>query len=120
MKFIADENIDKIIVDYLRKKSERVLYIAEFQKSVSDDEIITIANREKAILLTSDKDFGELIFRQKRVNQGVILIRLAGLSPIRKAKIVSEAIKKYYSQMVNNFTVITPGSIRIRKMPLPK
>ncbi len=115
MRFVADENIDKIIVDYLRKEGYGVIYIAEFKKSISDDEIIHIVNAEKSVLITSDKDFGEIIFRQKRTHYGVILIRLAGLSPIKKAKIVLESIKKYHKYMLKNFVVITPGSVRIRK-----
>ncbi len=115
MKLIADENIDKIIVDFLRREKKEVLYIAEFKKGISDEEIIKIANREKSVLLTCDKDFGEMVFRQKKINEGVILIRLAGLSPLKKAQIVVEAIRNYHREMLKNFTVITPGGIRIRK-----
>jgi predicted nuclease of predicted toxin-antitoxin system len=71
--------------------------------------------QEMAIILTADKDFGELIFRQKRVSMGVILARLAGISPDQKAELVSIAIDQHFSELENAFAVIIPGSIRIRR-----
>ena len=63
MKFLADEGVDKQIVDRLRQDGHSVWYVAEMEPGISDDEVLTIANQENAILLTADKDFGELIFR---------------------------------------------------------
>lgn len=68
-------------------------------------------------MITADKDFGELIFRQGRVNCGVVFIRLAGLSPKNKAEIVKKAVQEYADEMAGNFTVITHGTVRIRKQP---
>jgi len=49
-------------------------------------------------LLTADKDFGELIFRQGMVSSGVVLVRLAGHSPEAKAEILTAAIEEYESE----------------------
>jgi len=78
MKFLADENVDKPIVERLRDDGHIVLYVLEMEPSISDDEVIRRANQEFAFLLTADKDFGELVFRQRRIVYGVVLIRLAG------------------------------------------
>ncbi|MDL1969922.1 MAG: DUF5615 family PIN-like protein [Candidatus Desulfofervidaceae bacterium] len=115
MKFVADENIDKMIVDLLREEGYEVIYIPEISPTISDEEVFRLANKEKALLLTADKDFGELVFRQKIVSYGVILIRLAGLSAKKKAEIVTAAIKHYCHELTCNFTVITQKTIRIRK-----
>ncbi|MGQ9627032.1 MAG: DUF5615 family PIN-like protein [Anaerolineae bacterium] len=88
MKFLADEGVDRQIVERLRENGLSVLYVAEIEPGISDDEVLNQANRETALLLTTDKDFGELVFRQGRVIQGVILIRLAGLSPTYKRNYV--------------------------------
>jgi predicted nuclease of predicted toxin-antitoxin system len=85
------------------------------EPGVSDEAVLDRANREVALLLTADKDFGELVFRQRRVTPGVVLIRLAGLSPTRKADIVTSAINQHTTQLPQAFTVITPGAIRIRQ-----
>ncbi len=66
------------------------------------------------MLLTADKDFGELVFRQRRISLGVILARLFGLSPERKAVIVADAIRKHSEELPHSFVVITPTSVRIR------
>ncbi len=113
MNFLADENIDKQIADCLRLMGHNVEYVAEKDAGISDDEVLEMANEKTALLLTADKDFGELVFRQRRVTS-VVLIRLAGLSPTRKAEIVVSAIKKHGTELKDSFSVITPGSIRIR------
>ena len=115
MNLLADEGIDRQIVDRLRQEGHSVLYIAEMDPGISDDEVLDTANEEEALLLTADKDFGELVYRQHRLILGVILIRLAGLSPSRKAEIVTMAIRQHIAELPNAFTVITPGAIRIRQ-----
>ena len=115
MKFLADENVDKPIVERLRKDGYVVLYVIEMEPSISDDEVIRRANHETALLLTADKNFGELVFRQGRVVYGVVLIRLSGLSPQHKAKAVAIAIREHADELAQNFTVITPGAVRIRR-----
>jgi len=74
-------------VERLRDDGHTVLYVLEMEPSISDDEVIRRANQEFALLLTADKDFGELVFRQRRIVYGVVLIRLAGLSPQGKAEV---------------------------------
>ena len=115
MKFVADENIDRQIVDRLRQDGHIVMSVAEMDPGISDDVVLDLANQEGSLLLTADKDFGELVFRQHRLMTGVMLIRLAGLSPLRKAETVASAIKKHTTELSNAFAVISPGVIRIRK-----
>jgi predicted nuclease of predicted toxin-antitoxin system len=76
--------------------------------------VLVRANEGEAILLTADRDFGELVFRQCRVTKGVVLIRLAGLLPGTKATIVSGVIRDYETELANAFAVISPGMVRIR------
>ncbi len=62
------------------------------EPSITDDLVLERANERSALLLTADKDFGQLVFQGKRLaTSGVILFRLAGLSGDRKAEIVSDA-----------------------------
>lgn len=114
MNFLADENIDAEIVDHLRNKGYEVEYVLEIAPGVGDKEIISQANKNKSILITSDKDFGELVFRQHSVHNGVILIRLHGMPADKKAEIVLNFVKNYSGKIPNSFSVITKSSIRIR------
>ena len=115
MNFLADENVDKPIVEHLRMDGHVVLYVVEMEPGISDDEVIQRANQGSALLLTADKDFGELVFRQGHIVNGVVLIRLAGLSPQHKAKEVAIAVQEHGDELVQNFTVITRGAVRIRR-----
>jgi hypothetical protein len=66
-------------------------------------------------LLTADKDFGELIFRRKLAHSGVLLIRLAGLSPAAKALTVARAIQEHGQELYRHFGVLTETTLRIRR-----
>jgi predicted nuclease of predicted toxin-antitoxin system len=114
LKFVADESVDFQIVSRLREEGHEVIYIAEAQSGASDNSVLNQANVQQALLLTSDKDFGDLVFRQHRISTGILLIRLAGWPQERKAAMVAEAIRKHGVAMPHAFTVLTPTTIRIR------
>lgn len=114
MNLLCDENIDQQIVDRLRQAHD-VLYVGEMEPGIDDDVVLQRANDHGALLITEDKDFGELVYRQHLIHLGVILIRLHGLAPSTKADIVFDALKRHEAEMPNAFTVITPGVIRIRR-----
>ena len=114
MNFLADENIEAEIVDFLRSNKYEVDYVPEMSPGIVDKEIISQANKNNSILITSDKDFGELVFRQHLVHNGVILIRLHGMTVEKKAEIVLNFVKDYSSKIPNSFSVITKSNIRIR------
>lgn len=114
MNFLADESIDKQIVDILRKEGYAVDYVAEIEPSISDDVVLDMANGKSAVLITADKDFGELVFQKRQISDGVILIRLAGLSLAKKTGVAVSIIKKHINEFKNAFSVITPMGVRIR------
>jgi predicted nuclease of predicted toxin-antitoxin system len=115
MKFLADEGIDEPIVAGLRTEGFDVLYIAELDPGIEDEVILERANFENRVLITQDKDFGELVYRLEQVHSGVILIRLHGLRPETKTEITITALKKAGDKIESAFVVIQPGAIRIRK-----
>ena len=115
MNLVADESVDRQIVERLRHDGHDVLYIAEVEPSISDEAVFDRANDKAALLLTSDKDFGELIFRENRlISDGVVLLRLAGLSAGKKSEIVSDAVREHEAEFPKHFSVVGPGKIRIR------
>ena len=113
MQFVVDESVDRQIVETLRAE-HKVYDISEQNRGVSDDIVLEIALKQKAILITADKDFGDLVFRQRKVTAGVILTRLAGTEFDRKSAIVLEVIQKYKDQMAGKFVVISKNAVRIR------
>ena len=114
MNIVADEGVDRPIVERLRQDGHAVFYVAELAPSISDDTVLQLANTHAAVLLTIDKDFGELVFRLNRVAGGVVLVRLEGLTSDTKARIVANAFRDHETEMLSAFSVIAPGIVRIR------
>lgn len=114
MRLLCDEGVDQQIVEKLREREHNVTYIAEVTPGATDDEVFDQANQAGALLVTTDKDFGELVFRQRRIPHGVLLIRLAGLSQQRKAALVASAVQQYGNELEGAFAVLDPGRVRIR------
>ena len=85
------------------------------EPGVSDAIVLDRANQQAAILVTADKDFGELVYRQGRLHAGVVLLRLAGLSPKMKAVIVCDVLRSRESEVQDAFAVVSPGNVRIRR-----
>ena len=115
MKLLCDEGVQRAIVEHLRREGHDVLYVAELDPGIDDDAVLARAANLNAPLVTTDKDFGELVFRQGVVARGVILIRLVGLSNDSKGRIVAAAVRAHHEEIVGAFTVISPGGVRIRR-----
>jgi predicted nuclease of predicted toxin-antitoxin system len=116
MKIVADESVDFMIVTTLRQNNVEVLSIQQSYQGIDDEIVLEVAVKNKTLLLTEDKDFGELVFRLKREHFGVILVRLDGYLSQDKAKIVAESILENYSEMLLSFSVIDKTQTRIRKL----
>ena len=92
------------------------MYVAESSSGITDEEVIKIANNESRILITNDKDFGELIFRQGRITQGILLIRAVNEESLNKLRLVEEVLEKVKNKLKGNFIVVNETGIRIRKI----
>ena len=114
MKLLADEGVDAPIVRRLRADGHDVDYVAELTAGIADGEVLRRANSESRVLVTVDKDFGELVFRLGTVSEGVLLVRLAGVPSSQKAELVAEAVRDHGDEMSRSFTVLSPGLVRIR------
>ena len=115
MNLMCDESVERPVVERLRADGHSVVYVAELSPGITDHEVLVQANTLSAALVTNDKDFGELVYRQRRVHSGVVLTRLAGLSNDEKAAIVSAALAIHGAELVGAFSVVSPGQVRIRK-----
>ncbi len=115
MKFLADENFEPQFVERLRQEGYEVLFLDEYDAGADDTEILQIAVKENAIVLTNDKDFGELIFRHSFASRGVVFLRLFDLPLAERIEITIKVIRVHESELENAFTVISENSVRIRK-----
>jgi predicted nuclease of predicted toxin-antitoxin system len=117
VKFLADESVDFAIVKSLRDLGYDVSYITEMSPGISDSEVIEIASSQSRVLITGDKDFGTLTFRNKMISQGVVLYRLSGFSNEEKAQHVTSVISEHEASLTGSFTVIGKELTRMRKLP---
>jgi predicted nuclease of predicted toxin-antitoxin system len=115
MNFLADECVDGQIVDRLRSDGHAVGVVAEPDQGMSDEPVLRRSNESGSVLITADKDFGELVFRQGRAFSGVLLLRLAGKHPDQKAEMVSATVRTHEAELEGNFSVLTARTLRVRR-----
>jgi predicted nuclease of predicted toxin-antitoxin system len=114
LKLVADENIERKTIELLRSEGHDVLSIRELNPGIDDKRVLTAGLTAGSLLLTEDKDFGELVFRQGLAHAGVLLIRLEGLDSAAKAALVVSAIKVNGEAIRDGFAVLTPRTFRLR------
>lgn len=117
MKIVADESVDQQIVNRLRAQGHEVWFVAEQAPGIDDEEVLEHSRDRDAILVTADKDFGELVFRQRRLHSGVVLIRLTGIRPEIKAEIVATAFEQHAQEFREGFAVVSERALRLRRRP---
>jgi len=113
-ELLADENIDAGIIRALRVAGFSVIAIRELQPGAKDREILEIAKQNGSILITEDKDFGELIFSHKAAETGVIFLRYHVSERESICESLIQIIKKNGFNLRNRFTVITTKKVRMR------
>ena len=115
--FLADENFPLESVKFLRNKKVDVVSVQEIAPGAKNGEVIRLARKEKRVLLTFDKDFGEWAYR-KRGAVGIVLFRLTRFTEEEVALLVLERLPKIKENLHRSFTVVE--SDRLRVTPLPK
>jgi predicted nuclease of predicted toxin-antitoxin system len=118
MKYLADENVARRIVTWLRDRGDDVLYAADERAGEIDSAWIDEAEAEGRLVLTSDKDFGDLIFRDGLTSRGVVLIRLEKLSMDARIKRLERSWSVVEANPSGCFIVITPRRVRVRPISI--
>ena len=111
-QFIADENIPKESVDILKKQGVDIISITEFALGLGDTEILDLANKRGRIVITFDKDFGQLIFKEKRKTKGLMLLRFVPKSPEHIVKRIQQVLAMNI-RMENCVVTVKKDSIRV-------
>ena len=112
-KIHCDVNVEKQIIDKLRESNYDVLSVYEKFKYAEDDYVLNLANKEERILITNDKDFGELVFRLKLLSYGIVLFRITSQNYSVKIEKLINLIQESESKLKNNFIIISDQKIRI-------
>ena len=116
MKFLADECCDQGLVEALRQSGNDVLFVLESKPGANDDDVLALAFDERRILITEDKDFGELVYRLKKPAHGIILIRIGVKNRSEKWPQIKKLLDSYGERCTGRFVVIDENKFRFRPL----
>ena len=117
MRFLADESCDFSVVRILREAGHDVLAVAEIAPRADDSAVINLATHEHRILLTEDRDFGQLVYARAQPLGGVVLLRFPARARSGAAQAVLDLINRHPDRLSGSFIVLSPGRMRIRRLP---
>jgi predicted nuclease of predicted toxin-antitoxin system len=114
MKFLLDESADLPLAKTLVSSGHDVKSIVkDFTTAISDQAVLAIAVSEDRIVITNDRDFGELVYRRELRHAGIILFRLGD-----ERLEVKEGWLRFVLQLpdddLRSFIVVTDRAIRVR------
>lgn len=116
LHFLADEGFSYSITNLIKSMGYDVKWIGDTFPSIEDEKIFEIALAENRIILTEDKDFGELAIRFKCRNRGIILLRIDARERTLREERVAELIQRFPEKLLDHFTVINSKKFRFRKI----
>jgi predicted nuclease of predicted toxin-antitoxin system len=116
VKLLADESVDFGTVRALRAAGFDVVAVAELDPGIPDFEVAARAYREFRILLTEDKDFGQLVYATGALAHGVVFVRFpASLRPEMSSTVV-DVVQRFGDRLAGQFVVLQPGKVRFSKL----
>ncbi len=115
VKLLADENIPAGAINALRNAGWDVVSIREIAPGIADAEVLRLAVDQSRLLVTFDRDFGELIFRQDVVPPpSVIYFRALPASPLEVSDVIVSLLEDPDS-IFGAMVVISHQGIRRRR-----
>ena len=115
MKFLLDESVDFLLAAFLQRLGHDVTTIVrDYPQSLHDRDVLATADREGRILVTNDHDFGELVFRQRLPNSGVMQLRLEHDDLDTKMERLGYVLA-HHSEELRHFLTVTESGVRVRR-----
>lgn len=108
MRFLLDENIGKSVALFLTQLGHTIFRIKKIHPGAEDFQVLKLSVEKDAILITLDKDFGKLVFKEGKTHTGVIFLRLDDQTGISITNVLNWFLSNYpEGKIVNNFAVVT-------------
>ena len=115
MRFLVDECTGSKVAEWLRVENYEVFSVFDQARGTTDDAILTKVFTENWILITNDKDFGEMIFREQRTHHGVIFMRLNDERTANKIEVLRRLLENYSEKLPEQFVVVTETKVRFAR-----
>jgi predicted nuclease of predicted toxin-antitoxin system len=117
VRFLADESCDFNVVRVLREDGHDVLAVIEESPGMADALVVERAARDVRIVVTEDKDFGQMVFAALRETSGVVLVRWPADARKSLPAVVQHLVRDYADKLPGAFVVLEPGRIRFGRLP---
>ncbi len=114
LKFLIDMGVGIKVEQWLSASNHDVKTVRAIDPKLPDQIILQIASEENRIVVTMDKDFGEMVFRASQSHAGVLLLRLDEAASDEKVRVVAEIIQQHGDKLERKFSVYQSGRLRIR------
>jgi predicted nuclease of predicted toxin-antitoxin system len=114
MKVLVDVSAGQAVAEAIRQLGHDVAAVRDRDARMPDVDILAWAAAEGRLVVTMDKDFGELVYRSGRPHAGVLLLRLEAARAAEKVRVVTEILTGHADELVGHFSVYHDGRLRIR------
>jgi Uncharacterized protein conserved in bacteria len=115
MRFLVDECTGPAVAQWLRDTSHDVFSVYDQARGMDDDAVIQKAFAENWILITNDKDFGEKVYRERRLHKGVVFLRLDDERAMTKIETLKRLLEHYTDRLPGQFVVVTETRVRFAR-----
>lgn len=112
MRLLIDANLGRKFTNLLNLAGYDAVHINDLLPKASDENVLSIAKREGRIIITNDKDFGELVFKLGILSTGIVLLRTSTTDPEKRFSMIKNALNKAKGK----FVVVKEGQIRVRDL----
>jgi predicted nuclease of predicted toxin-antitoxin system len=117
MRFLVDECTGPGVAKWLAEQGHDVFSAFDQAKGAADVDLLDRAVAEDRILLTNDRDFGEMIYRDNRAHRGVIFLRLHDERTPTKIRVLAKMLGNYAERLPGKFAVVTEAQLRLTNEP---
>jgi predicted nuclease of predicted toxin-antitoxin system len=115
VRFLLDQSADARLVGELQARGHDATRVGrDYPGGLRDDEVLRLAVREDRILVTDDRDFGELVFKRGHSHRGVIFLRLGEHADLTVKRERLEYVLDHVADRLDQFLVVTRHRVRTR------
>jgi predicted nuclease of predicted toxin-antitoxin system len=115
MRFLIDECTGPHVAKWLVDQGHETFSVFDVARGMSDSDVLGKALSENWILITNDKDFGEMVFRERRQHRGVIFLRLDNERSVNKVDVIRRLLVKYADKLADRFVIVTETRVRFAR-----
>jgi predicted nuclease of predicted toxin-antitoxin system len=114
MKFLVDVGVGKKVENWLKENGFDVLSVRNIDSRAKDSQILRWAVDQQRMIISMDKDFGELVYNSRKHHAGVLILRLEDADGDTKVEVIKKILSEYYDRIESHFCVFQDGRLRIR------